>query len=40
MKMSKIKREKGLFVFSDPAVAKACLALAKSFNTNRKPSYL
>ena len=31
MKMSKIKGQKGLFVFSDPAGAKACLALAKSF---------
>ena len=29
--MSKIKGQKGLFVFSDPAGAKACLALAKSF---------
>ena len=31
MKMSKIKGQKGLFIFSDPAGAKACLALAKSF---------
>lgn len=30
MKMSKIKGQKGLLVFSDPAGAKACLALAKS----------
>ena len=27
----KIKGQKGLFIFSDPAGAKACLALAKSF---------
>ena len=35
--MLKIKGQRGFFVFSDPAGAKACLALVKSFQNKEIP---